>query len=45
MSVGDSARFMTLATVGLNEALIAVFDAKYHYNFWRPIHRIKNGRP
>src|SRR5262249_30459566 len=28
---------------GLNEALIAVFDAKYHYNFWRPITAIRNG--
>jgi hypothetical protein len=43
MSVGESARLMTLAAVGLNEALIAVFDAKYHYNFWRPITSIRNG--
>jgi hypothetical protein len=43
MSVVDSARFMTLVAVGLNDALIAVFDAKYHYNFWRPITAIRNG--
>jgi len=43
MSVGDSARFMTLVALGLNDALIAVFDAKYHYNFWRPITAIRNG--
>jgi hypothetical protein len=43
MSVGDSARFMALAAIGLNDALIAVFDAKYHYNFWRPITAIRNG--
>src|SRR5215467_4894265 len=43
MSVGDSARLMALVAVGLNEALIAVFDAKYHYNFWRPITSIRNG--
>jgi len=43
MSVVDSARFMALVTVGLNDALIAVFDAKYHYNFWRPITAIRNG--
>ena len=43
MSVGESARLMALAAVGLNEALIAVFDAKYHYNFWRPITSIRNG--
>jgi hypothetical protein len=43
MSVSDSARFMALVAVGLNDALIAVFDAKYHYNFWRPITAIRNG--
>jgi hypothetical protein len=43
MSVGDSARFMTLVALGINDALIAVFDAKYHYNFWRPITAIRNG--
>jgi PAP2 superfamily len=43
MSVVDSARFMTLVAVGLNDALIAVFEAKYHYNFWRPITSIRNG--
>jgi hypothetical protein len=43
MSVGDSARFMTLVALGLNDALIVVFDAKYHYNFWRPITAIRNG--
>jgi hypothetical protein len=43
MSVIDSARFMALVALGLNDALIAVFDAKYHYNFWRPITAIRNG--
>ena len=43
MSVGDSARFMTLVALGLNDANIAVFDAKYHYEFWRPITAIRNG--
>ncbi len=43
MSVSDSARFMTLVALGLNDALIAVFDAKYHYNFWRPITSVRNG--
>jgi hypothetical protein len=43
MSVVDSARFMALVAFGLNDALIAVFDAKYHYNFWRPITAIRNG--
>src|SRR5882672_9723345 len=43
MTVSDSARFMTLVSLALNDALIAVFDAKYHYNFWRPITSIRNG--
>jgi hypothetical protein len=43
MSVAESARFMALVALGLNDALIAVFDAKYHYNFWRPITAIRNG--
>jgi len=43
MNVGDSARFMALVALGLNDALIAVLDAKYHYEFWRPITAIRNG--
>jgi hypothetical protein len=30
-------------TLTLNETLIAIADAKYHYNFWRPITAIRNG--
>jgi hypothetical protein len=43
MGVVDSARFMELEAVALNDAIIAVLDAKYHYNFWRPITAIRNG--
>jgi hypothetical protein len=43
MDVVDSARFMTLAAIAINDALIAVLDAKYHYNFWRPVTAIRNG--
>jgi hypothetical protein len=43
MDVVDSARFMALIAVGINDAIIAVLDAKYHYNFWRPITAIRNG--
>ena len=39
----DSARFMALASVALADAYIAVMDAKYHYEFWRPITAIRNG--
>jgi len=27
----------------MNDAEIAVLEAKYHYNFWRPITAIRNG--
>jgi len=43
MSVVDSARFMAVAAVALADAYIAVMDAKYHYEFWRPITAIRNG--
>jgi hypothetical protein len=43
MDVIDSARFMALYAVALADAYIAVFDAKYHYEFWRPITAIRNG--
>jgi hypothetical protein len=43
MNILESARFMALVAIGLNDATIAVLDAKYHYNFWRPITAIRNG--
>ena len=42
MDVVDSARFMALASLATNDALVAVLDAKYHYNFWRPVTAIRN---
>jgi len=42
MDVVDSARFMALASTAAADAYIAVFDAKYHYDFWRPITAIRN---
>ena len=43
MSLIDSAHFMALYAIALNDAYIAVFDAKYHYEFWRPVTAIRNG--
>jgi hypothetical protein len=43
MSVIDSARFMALSAIAMSDALVAVFDAKYHYEFWRPVTAIRNG--
>ena len=39
----DSARFMALFSVVAADAVIAVMDAKYKYEFWRPITAIRNG--
>jgi len=38
----DSARLFALVAIAADDAFIAVFDAKYHYNFWRPITAIRN---
>jgi hypothetical protein len=43
MDLLDSARFMALFSVATADAFIAVFDAKYKYEFWRPITAIRNG--
>ncbi len=43
MTVADSARLMALITVAEADAMIAVMDAKYTYDFWRPITAIRNG--
>ena len=42
MDLVDSARFMALASTAAADAYISVFDAKYHYDFWRPITAIRN---
>jgi hypothetical protein len=38
----DCARLYALASMAGIDAYIAVFDAKYHYNFWRPVTAIRN---
>jgi hypothetical protein len=43
MDLLDSARFLALVSTAAADAYIAVFDAKYHYEFWRPITAIRNG--
>ncbi|HEY2675712.1 MAG TPA: vanadium-dependent haloperoxidase [Steroidobacteraceae bacterium] len=43
MKLVDSARWMASFAVVLTDAYIAVFDAKYRYEFWRPITAIRNG--
>ena len=41
--VTDNARLFAVAAMAMDDALTAVFDAKYTYNFWRPITAIRNG--
>ena len=41
--VTENARLFAVAAMAMDDALIAVFDAKYAYNFWRPITAIRNG--
>jgi hypothetical protein len=43
MDVVDSARFLALVSAAEEDAIIAVLDAKYKYEFWRPITAIRNG--
>ena len=42
-SVAQNARLFAAAAQAMDDALIAVFDAKYHYGFWRPVTAIRNG--
>jgi PAP2 superfamily len=38
-----NARLLAIAGMAMDDGLIAVFDAKYTYNLWRPITAIRNG--
>jgi hypothetical protein len=42
MDVVDCARLFALSSIAGVDAFIAVFDAKYSYNLWRPITAIRN---
>jgi len=39
----QNARLLAVAGEAMDDALIAVFDAKYRYMFWRPFTAIRNG--
>ena len=43
LDVVKAARFMAMVSVTIADALVACFDAKYHYAFWRPITAIRAG--
>ncbi|TWI05702.1 vanadium-dependent haloperoxidase [Bradyrhizobium daqingense] len=42
MDLVDCARLFALAEIAGNDAIVAVLDAKYHYNLWRPTTAIRN---
>ena len=39
----ENARLFALLNVAMADAAICAWDAKYHYNFWRPVTAIRNG--
>ena len=41
--VARNARLFAAVAQAMDDSMIAVFDAKYHYNFWRPVTAIRNG--
>jgi hypothetical protein len=43
LDIVDSARLFALVAIATDDAFIAVFDAKYHYEFWRPITAVRSG--
>ena len=43
LDVNENARLFALLAMATADAMIAVFDAKYQYEFWRPVTAIRNG--
>jgi hypothetical protein len=41
LDLAETARMLALAQVATADAILACFDAKYHYLAWRPIHAIR----
>ncbi|MGH7893970.1 MAG: vanadium-dependent haloperoxidase, partial [Candidatus Binatia bacterium] len=39
----QNARLFATVAQAMDDAMIGVFEAKYHYNFWRPATAIRNG--
>jgi len=42
-TLSQNAHFYAAGSIAIDDALIAVYDAKYTYQFWRPITAIRNG--
>jgi len=43
LGLADNARLFALLAMGLGNSFITEWDAKFHYNSWRPITAIRNG--
>jgi hypothetical protein len=43
LDVNENARLFALLAFATADAMVAVFDAKYYYEFWRPVTAIRNG--
>jgi hypothetical protein len=43
LDLADSARFFALLNMGVANTFINDWDAKFTYNFWRPVTAIRNG--
>jgi hypothetical protein len=41
--VAANARLFMAVAQAMDDAMIGVFEAKYHYHFWRPVTAIRNG--
>jgi hypothetical protein len=43
LSATENARLFALLSMATHDAIVAVLEAKYHYEFWRPVTAIRNG--
>jgi len=43
LGLDDTARLLALANLAMADAVITVWDTKYHYVFWRPVTAIQEG--
>ncbi len=43
LNVAENARVFALLNMGIANTFITDWDAKFHYNFWRPVTAIRNG--
>jgi len=43
LSLSDNARFFAMLSTASADAIIACWDSKYFYNFWRPVTAIRAG--